>query len=207
MAARHTERTAMTGLRTEPSRMGNLLLAVAASLALGAHGNAEQPQIPVQGVTGTIATEGTIQDIDEAGHKILVKAADGIERLFHLGGRSTVHGGDPAGDETLRALKKGTHVVVHYTKNGDTLTAEEIDRLDAEGLKQMEGKVTSVNRSKRTISIKLANGTTQVLRLSERAAADVGTDVDRTSDGTATIIVYYNNEAGQPVVHYFKRVS
>ncbi len=139
--------------------------------------------------------------------KVLVMAADGIEHLFHLGGHSSVHGGDPAGDETLRALKKGTHVVVHYTKDGDTLTAEEIDRLDAEGLKQMEGKVTAVNRSKRTISIKLANGTTQVLRLSERAASDVGTDVDRASDGTATIIVYYNNEAGQPVVHYFKRVS
>jgi hypothetical protein len=206
MNTRRTARESTAALRFRPLLLGTLLLTAGMSLA-GISAKAGEPQVPVQGVTGTIATEGTIQDIDSAGHIILVKAADGIERLFHMGGRSSVHGGDPAADETMRALKKGAHVVVHYTKDGDTLTAEEIDRLDAEGLKQMEGKVTAVNRGKRTISIKLANGTTQVLQLSERAASDVGTDVDGASDGTATVIVYYNNQAGHPVVHYFKRVS
>jgi hypothetical protein len=186
---------------------GELLVVAGIAAALGGvHTRAAQQPPPIHGVTGTIATEGMIQETDEAAHKILVKAADGIERLFHLSGRSAVHG-DTAGDETLRTLKKGTRVVVHYTGEGNNLTAEEIDRLGDEGLKQIEGKVTAVNRGTRTIAIKLANGTTQMLQLSERAASDVGRDIDRASDGTVTVIVYYKNEAGQPVVHYFKRVS
>jgi hypothetical protein len=167
---------------------------------------AQQPP-PIHGVTGTIATEGTIQETYEGANKVLVKAADGVERLFRLGRRSTVHTGDAAADEALGALKKGTRVVVHYTGEGENLTAEEIDRLDDEGMKQMEGTVTAVNRGNRTMAIKLADGTRQTLRLSERAAADVGKDVDAAGDGTAKVIVYYRDEAGQLVAHYFKRVS
>ena len=185
------------------------LLVVAGIVAVfgGADARAARQPTPVQGVTGTIATEATIQDTDEAAHKLLVKTADGIERLFHWGGRTAVHGGDAAADETLRSLKKGTRVVVHYTADGENLTAEEVDRLGDEGLKQIEGKVTGVNRNRRTISITLANGTTQTLQLSDRAAADVGKDIDRASDGTVNVIVYYRNEAGQQVVHYFRRLS
>jgi hypothetical protein len=170
-------------------------------------GAAQQPPPPIHGVTGTIATEGTIQETDAGAHKILVKAADGVEHLFHLGRRSTVHSGDAAGDEALRGLKKGARVVVHYTKQGENLTAEEIDRLGDEGLKQMEGAVIAVNRGDRTLSIRLADGTRQTLRLSDRAAADVGKDIDRAGDGAATVIVYYKDEAGQRVAHYFKRIS
>jgi hypothetical protein len=167
---------------------------------------AQQPQ-PIHGVTGTIATEGTVQETYEGANKILVKTADGIEHLFHLKGRSTVHSGDAAGDEALRGLKKGAPVVVHYTTEGENLTAEEIDRLDDEGLKQIEGVVTAVNRGDRTLSIRLADGTRQTLRLSDRAAANVGKDIDHVRDGTAQVIVYYKDEAGQRVAHYFKRVS
>jgi hypothetical protein len=180
-------------------------VAVAVTGVAGAS-TAQQPP-PIHGVTGTIATEGTIQETYEGANKVLVKTADGLERLFHLKGRSTVHSGDAAGDEALRGLKKGTSVVVHYTTEGENLTAEEIDRLGDEGLRQVEGVVTGVNRSDRTISIRLADGTRQTLRLSERAAADVGKEIDRAGDGTAKVIVYYKDEAGQRVAHYFKRVS
>jgi hypothetical protein len=208
MSTRHRARMKASGLTSRSWLTGQrLVVAGMAAVFSGASAGAAQQPPPIQGVTGTIATEGTIQDTDEAGHKILVKAADGIERLFHLGKRSAVHGGDAAADETMRALKKGTRVVVHYTAEGEVLTAEEIDRLGEEGLKQIEGKVTAVNRNNRMISIKLANGTTQTLQLSDRAASDVGKDLDRVSDGTVTVVVYYKNEAGQRVVHYFKRLS
>jgi hypothetical protein len=136
-----------------------------------------------------------------------VKAADGVTRLFRLNGRSKVHSGDAAGEEALRGLKKGTPVVVHYTTEGENLTAEEIDRLGDGGLKQMEGVVTAVNRGDRTISIRLADGTRQTLRLSDRAAAEVGKDIDAAGDGTARVIVYFRDEAGQRVAHYFKRIA
>jgi hypothetical protein len=180
---------------------------VAITVIGAADASAGQQPPPIHGVTGTIATEGSIQATSEAGHTVVVKAADGIERLFHVNRRSTVHSGDPAGEEALGALKKGTPVVVHYTTDGGNLTAEEIDRLDDKGLKQMQGVVTAVNRSDRTISIKLADGSRQTLRLSERAAAEAGEDIDHVDDGTVKVIVYFRDEAGQRVAHYFKRVS
>jgi hypothetical protein len=190
-----------------PGLLSVLASIVAVNVIGVADARATQQPPPIQGVTGTIATEGTIQETYEGAHKILVKAADGLEHLFHLNGRSTVHGSDAARDEALRGLKKGTRVVVHYTTEGENLTAEEIDRLGDEGLKQMEGVVTAMNRRERTIAIKLADGTRQTLRLSDRAAADVGKDIDRPGDSTAKVIVYYKDEAGQHVAHYFKRVS
>ena len=180
---------------------------VAINVIGAADAQAAQQPPPIHGVTGTIATEGTIQETSEAGHTILVKAADGVERLFHLNRRSTVHSADAAGDEALRPLKKGTPVVVHYTTDGENLTAEEIDRLGDDGLKQMQGVVTAVNRGDRTISIKLADGTRQTLRLSERAATEAGEEIDHAGDGPVKVIVYFRDEAGQRVAHYFKRVS
>lgn len=191
-------------MRSVPPAFAGIVVIHAANIA---DARAAQQPPPIHGVTGTIATEGTIQQTYDGTNKILVKAADGVEHLFRLGRRSTVHGGDAAADEALGALKKGTRVVVHYTGEGENLTAEEIDRLDDEGLKQMEGTVAAVNRRDRTIVIRLADGTRQTLRLSERAAADVGKDVDAARDSTAKVIVYYRDEAGKPVAHYFKRVS
>jgi hypothetical protein len=166
-------------------------------------GAGQQPP-PIQGVTGTIATETSIQETSEAGHGIFSKAA----RLLHLKRRNAVESGNAAGDETLSALKKGSAVVVHYTTEGENLTAQEIERLADAGLKQMEAVVTAVNRSDLTIAIRLADGTQQTLRLSDRAAADVGTGVDRAGAAqTARVIVYFKDERGRRVAHYFTRVS
>src|SRR6476660_6645318 len=68
---------------------------------------AQQPP-PIQGVTGTIATESTIDETTAAGHGILAK----VKRVLHLNGRSTVPSGDAVGEEALGGLKKGTRVVV-----------------------------------------------------------------------------------------------
>jgi hypothetical protein len=35
----------------------------------------------------------------------------------------------------------------------------------------------------------------------------VGKDIDGAAVGTATVVVYFNDEAGRRVAHYFKRVS
>jgi hypothetical protein len=74
-------------------------------------------------------------------------------------------------------------------------------------LKTVEGMVTPVDRAGRKISIRLADGSTQTLRLTERAATDVGKDVDRAAANTTGIVVYYADEAGERVAHYFKRIS
>jgi hypothetical protein len=158
-------------------------------------------------VNGTIALEGTVDETYKGANTVIVKTVDGIRHLFHLTGKTAVHGSETAGAEALRGLEVGSAVVVHYAGDAAEQTALEVDRLDDKGLKTMEGVVTRVDRAGRKISIRLTDGSTQTLRLTKRAATDVGKDVDRASADTTRVIVYYADEAGQRVAHYFKRIS
>jgi hypothetical protein len=162
---------------------------------------AEQQPPPIHGVTGTVATEETVEDVHEVGRGILGKVA----RLFRWNRRSPASG-DEAGDETFAGLNTGTAVIVQTTTAGENLTAEEIDRPDDEGVKRMEGVIAAVNRRDRTISIRLADGTRQTLRLSDGAADGADKVVDRAGVG-ARVIVFVKGEAGERIGHYFKRVS
>jgi hypothetical protein len=148
---------------------------VAVTVIGSARAGAEQQPPPIHGVTGTIATEESIKDTTEAGGTIFSKA----KRLLHLNRKS--QSGDAAGDEALRGLKRGTAVTL-----GEA----------SEGKKQMEGAVTEVNRDDGKISVKLADGTQQTLRLADRAERDTA----------GAVVVYYTNAAGQRVALNFKRL-
>ena len=169
--------------------------------------SAGQQPPPISGVTGTVALEGTVDKTYQGINTIAVKTADGIRHLLHFTTRTVVHGGKAAGEDALDGLDDGTRVVVHYTAEGDTKTAHEVDRIAKDGLKAMNGVITKVDRDAKTISIRLANGSVQTFRLTERAASDVGKDLDGAADGTAKVVVYYTDEAGHRVAHYFKRVA
>ena len=158
-------------------------------------------------VNGTVALEGTVDQTYKAANTVIVKTMDGVRHLFHLTGKTVVHGGESAGAEGLRGLEAGSAVVVHYATDAGQQTALEVDRLDDQGLKTIEGVVTRVDRAGRKISIRLADGSMQTLRLTDRAATDVGKDVDRAATDTTRVVVYYADESGQRVAHYFKRVS
>ena len=179
---------------------GGLLLAWSALLA------GQQPP-PINGVTGTVALEGTVKKTYSDVNTILVKTVDGIEHLFHLTDKTVVHGGRAEGDDALRGIDEGSRVVVHYTAEGETKAAHEVDRIAGDGLKAIEGVIVRVDRRAQTISIRLADGSRQTLRLTERAASDVGKDLDAAGADTAKVVLYFNDEAGHRVAHYFKRVS
>jgi hypothetical protein len=168
---------------------------------------AEQQPPPINGVTGTIALEGTVDQTSEAGKTVIVKTVDGIRHLFRVTEKTAVHGSAAADADTLSGLEAGSRIVVHYTAKAGQQTALEVDRLDASGLKTMEGVVTRVDRAGRELSIRLADGSTQTLRLTDRAATDVGRDVDSAAADATRVVVYYVDDAGQRVAHYFKRVS
>jgi hypothetical protein len=44
-------------------------------------------------------------------------------------------------------------------------------------------------------------------QLTERAAAEAGRDLRDGSANGATVVVYYADESGRKVVHYFKKIS
>ena len=50
--------------------------------------------------------------------------------------------------------------------------------------------------------MKLASGKTETLRLTERAASKQGENVH--ADGTTVVTVYYTDESGYRLAHYFK---
>jgi hypothetical protein len=184
--------------RTRVTLVGAAALALAITGA--ANARAEQQPPPIDGVTGTVATEESKKDVKEAGRGVFGKMA----RMLGLGkdkeAPSTPEGG---GAETLglAGMKAGTAVIIHTTTAGENATAEEIERQDAEGVKPMEGVITAVNPSERTIAIRLADGTRRMLRLSAHAADEVDTNID----ATAKVVLYVKDVAGERVVQYIKR--
>jgi hypothetical protein len=144
---------------------------------------AQQPP-PIQGVTGTIATETSIDETTAGGHGILGK----VRRVLHLNGRSPVPSGDAAAEEALGGLKKGTRVVVSDA---------------AKSVKEVAGSVVALNLADRTISVKLSDDSIQTLRLFDEAA----TDAEAAGDAGANVTVYFRNESGQRVAKHFRRVS
>ena len=140
-----------------------------------------------------MATEATIKAERKAANKIVVETEDGVEHVYDAAKDLLVHGGkDPLSD-----LKPGTTVIIHYRADN---TAQEIDRVDAGGLSTTEGVATKIDRSKKEITIRYDNGKVERLKLTDRAAADVGKSIGEDT----RIVVYYSNEAGRKITHYFK---
>lgn len=154
------------------------------------------------------AVEGRVEKVDRMAKTIVVKAADGTEHTFHFVGRTAVHGAEEAGAagrESFHGLEEGTNVVVHYTAKGSKETAQEIDRLGEGGLKSTEGTVTHLDRSAKTVTIKAADGSEQAFRLTDHAAEDAGKDVSEGADKSGKVTVYYTEQAGHKVAHFFTK--
>ncbi len=160
-------------------------------------------------VQGTMALEGTTDKVYAALHVVIIKTMDGVEHIIHYAKDLVVHGGKDPGIGGLEGLEKGSTVVVHYTLTEAQETAQEVDRVGGAGLKTTEGSVVGIDRRHQRITIKYAAGQTETLRLTERAAGEALRDLDEAADlGSATkVIVYYSEEAGHKVAHYFKAVS
>lgn len=174
---------------------GGLLLGAATAVAA-------QTRPPIR---GTIALQGTIQKVYAAANTVIVKTVDGVEHLVSLTKRTLVHGGTSTGP--LHGLQEGSPVVVHYMAQGANVSALEIDDLGQDGLKVTEGIVTRVDRPRKQITITFANGSTEIFRLTDHAALDAGTDIVELTNGGTKATVYYSDEGGRKVAHFFKRAS
>jgi len=74
-------------------------------------------------------------------------------------------------------------------------------------LKVTEGTVTNINRRRRQITIRFDDKTTETLQLTERAARDVGHELEGPAAQAGRVTVYYADEGGQKVAHYFRKAS
>jgi hypothetical protein len=68
--------------------------------------------------------------------------------------------------------------------------------------------VASIDRRSKRITIKYANGQEEVMQLTPTAAAEVSPEADEVSGsrGETKVVVYYTNEAGLKVAHYFRNL-
>ncbi len=158
-------------------------------------------------VEKTRSVEGLVIKVDHAAKTMVVKAADGTEYTMHLVERTVLYGGNETykgAEEASRGLQEGSRVVVHYTKQGSDETAEEIDRIGTHGLKMSEGTITKLDRVTRTMTIKIADGTEEIYQLTEHAIEAAGIETEAAAKTSAHAILYYSDEAGQKVVHFFK---
>lgn len=153
-----------------------------------------------------IALEATMKEFYRAANVVVVTTMDGMEHVYHFTKDLIVHGGKKPGVEALEAMRPGTTVVIHQRVGGAPASVEEIDVIGDEGLQTTEGIVTDIDRRKNEITIRYNNGKTETLRMTTRAAAETQTGIDQSA-GAATVVIYYSDEAGHKVAHYFKRGS
>ena len=182
----------------------SMMLAGAALSAVSAAvvSDAQTTSPPVQ---GTIALEGTMKKFYKGVNVIVVATIDGAEHTYHFAKDLVVHGGKGTGTEALQGLEEGAMVVLHYTVTGSEASAREIDRIGDDGLKITEGRVTNIDRGRRQITISFGTGRTETFRLTERAAGE-GQDVEAAAAGGTRVAIYYADEGGRRVAHYFKKM-
>lgn len=149
------------------------------------------------------AVVATVKKVDAGSKVVVVKTADGTEQTFKIVGHTAVHGAKAVGHGSVDAfhgLKEGDDVVVHYTVTGAAKTADAFDRIGRDGLKMTEGTVKGIDHGAKTITVAAADGSEATFHFSKALAKETAKGADKTGKVT----VYYSEEAGKKVVHYFK---
>jgi hypothetical protein len=151
---------------------------------------------------------GTVERLDAGARMVVVRLADGTEHTLHFLKSTAVHGMEDTGaaaKDTFHGLKEGSQVVVHYTAEGSEETADEVDNIGKDGLKVSEGTVTQINRGAKTLAVKTADGSEQTYRLTDNAARDAGQDISAGVGKSTKVTVYYTEQSGHKVAHFFKK--
>ena len=84
-----------------------LLLAVTGLLLGAGTSSGQTARPPVDGVTGTIALEGTMKAFYHGVNTIVVTTIDGVEHVYRFTKDLIIHGGKGSGTEALAGLGEG----------------------------------------------------------------------------------------------------
>jgi hypothetical protein len=150
------------------------------------------------------AVHGAVTNVDSGTKTIVVKAADGTEHTLKFASKTAVHGTEVGAKDTFKGVKEGSEVVAHYTVKGTDKTAVEVDKVGSTGLKTTEGTVSKIDRGSKTLAVKTADGSVQTFKMADHATVDAGKDVGKAAEKSAKVTVYYTEEAGKKVAHFFE---
>jgi len=149
------------------------------------------------------AVVGTVKAIDRGTKTCVVKTADGTEHTFKFIGHTVAHGAEATAKgskDAFLTMKEGDEVVVHYTVKGTEKTAHEVDHVGKDGLHASEVTIKSFDRGAKTVAVKTADGADETYQLAASATKETGKGVAKAGKAT----VYYTEEGGKKVVHFFK---
>jgi hypothetical protein len=140
----------------------------------------------------------------------LVAARDGVDHAYRFTASLIGNPGSKPGRPTVQALKglrEGTVVVVQYNVQVRGERWDAIDPVGDEDLMATEGRVVHIDRRRQQITVKYDDGTVDVMELTEHAGAATWPEEEQAIAAQAAgaqTAVYYDDEDGQRVVHFFK---
>ncbi|HUC53142.1 MAG TPA: hypothetical protein VMR90_03805 [Candidatus Cybelea sp.] len=152
------------------------------------------------------AVHGVITKTDAASKTVVVKTGEGTEHTIHFVDKTAVHGTEAGAMDTFHGLKEGSEVAVHYTVKGSEKTAVEVDKLGKDGIKSVDGTVTKVGEGGKTVTVKAADGTEHVFKVAGHDTVASAKDLGKGADKTGQVTVYYTEEAGKKVAHFFQKL-
>jgi hypothetical protein len=148
------------------------------------------------------AVHGTVTKVDSATKTMVVKTKDGTEQTVHYTGKTAVWGADKTAagaKDTVKGVGEGAEVVVHYTEKGGEKTATEVDKVGKDGMKYVDGTVEKVGKDGKTVTVKAADGT-------EHTFDVAGKDTAKGVEQTGKVTVYYTEQGGKKVAHFFEKL-
>jgi hypothetical protein len=143
---------------------------------------------------------GTVTKVDSATKTVVVKSADGTEHAIKVTGDTTYKGTK----EGFDGLKVGTEVVARTTGKGVDETGVEIGKIGKGSLKVTKGTITKIDEGTKTVVVKTADGTEKTFEYTGDAGKDVGKGVGKGTEKSAKVTVYYTDEAGKKIAHFFR---
>jgi len=166
--------------------------------------------LPVRATDDAVtAIHGTITKLDAGAKTAVVKADDGKEYTIHFADDTTVRTGqaaDTAAKTTFHGLKEGSEVVVHYTEKSGDKTAVEVDHLGKNGIKSVDGTVTSVSEGGKSVVVKAADGTEHTFDVVGKDTKESAAALGKGADQGAKVTVHYTEEGGKKVARFFKKL-
>ena len=137
--------------------------------------------------------------MDKATKTVVVKTADGTEHTIKVTGDTAYKGTK----EGLDGLKEGTEVVARTTGKGVDETGVEIGKIGKDSVKVTKGTIVKVDSGAKTVVVKTADGTEKTFDFTENAGKDMGKAVGAGTEKGAKVTVYYTEESGKKIAHFF----
>jgi arginine repressor len=143
---------------------------------------------------------GTVQKVDKTTKTIVVKTKDGTEHTVKVTSDDAVKGTKDGFD----GLKQGSEVVVRSTGKGVEATSDAIGKVGKDGMKVTKGTVEKIDQGTKTVVVKSADGSEKTFEYTGTALEDSDKAVGKGTEKGAKVTVYYTEEAGKKIAHFFE---